>query len=610
MKPVRYTTLFVLFLLLVSAPTLLSAQQTNEQLGIQYYQNKEYDKALLIFEELFSKSPTQFNYIYYINCILELKDFEKAEKVIRKQAKANPNDPRFKVDMGFVMIMEGETQKGRKIYDECLKDLQADKPQIYNLANAFMNRRETDYAVKAYQKGRELFKDPTLFALELAYMYESLGNSELLLDEYLTLLTSQPNQLAMVQGRMQAWLSYDTDNEKNETFRTVLLKRTQQYPDEIIYAELLLWYSVQQKDFTLALIQAKALDRRYAEIGQRIFDLAALALSNSDYEVAIDAYNYIIRKNADPFLVLESRIQLLNAEFTRYTETFGIETEKIILLEKKYSDLLAELGVSKSTLPLVRNLAHLKAFYLQDTDGAIQLLEEAVAIPNSLAREQAECKLELADIYLFAEEQWEATLLYSQVEKAFKNEPLGHEAKLRNARLSFYIGEFGWARTQLDILKAATSKLIANDAMELSLLISDNIGEDSITRPLSMYANADLLVYRNRFSEALSVLDSLAIEFPGHSIQDDVLFKRAEISEKEGKFSQASEYYAAIIKDYPFELLGDDATFRLASLFENRLNEKEKAQQLYQDLMVNYPGSLYVVEARKRFRSLRNDPVN
>lgn len=610
MKPVRYTTLFVLFLLLVSAPILSSAQQTNEQLGIQYYQNKEYDKALLIFEELFSKNPTQFNYIYYINCILELKDFEKAEKVIRKQAKANPNDPRFKVDMGFVMIMEGETQKGRKIYDECLKDLQADKPQIYNLANAFMNRRETDYAVKTYQKGRELFKDPTLFALELAYMYESLGNSELLLDEYLTLLTSQPNQLAMVQGRMQAWLSYDTDNEKNETFRTVLLKRTQQYPDEIIYAELLLWYSVQQKDFTLALIQAKALDRRYAENGQRIFDLAALALSNSDYEVAIDAYNYIIRKNADPFLVLESRIQLLNAEFTRYTETFGIETEKIILLEKKYSDLLAELGVSKSTLPLVRNLAHLKAFYLQDTDGAIQLLEEAVAIPNSLAREQAECKLELADIYLFAEEQWEATLLYSQVEKAFKNEPLGHEAKLRNARLSFYIGEFGWARTQLDILKAATSKLIANDAMELSLLISDNIGEDSITRPLSMYANADLLVYRNRFSEALSVLDSLAIEFPGHSIQDDVLFKRAEISEKEGKFSQASEYYAAIIKDYPFELLGDDATFRLASLFENRLNEKEKAQQLYQDLMVNYPGSLYVVEARKRFRSLRNDPVN
>jgi tetratricopeptide (TPR) repeat protein len=610
LKPVRYTAFFVLFFLLVSAPILSSAQQTNEQLGIQYYQNKEYDKALLIFEELFSKSPTQFNYIYYINCILELKDFEKAEKVIRKQSKANPNDPRFKVDMGFVMIMEGETQKGRKIYDECLKDLQADKPQIYNLANAFMNRRETDYAVKAYQKGRELFKDPTLFALELAYMYESLGNSELLLDEYLTLLTSQPNQLAMVQGRMQAWLSYDTDNEKNETFRTILLKRTQQYPDEIIYAELLLWYSVQQKDFTLALIQAKALDRRYGENGQRIFDLAALALSNNDYEVAIDAYNYIIRKNADPFLVLESRIQLLNAEFTRYTETFGIETEKIIQLDKKYSDLLAELGVSKSTLPLVRNLAHLKAFYLQDTDGAIQLLEEAIAIPNSLAREQAECKLELADIYLFAEEQWEATLLYSQVEKAFKNEPLGHEAKLRNARLSFYIGEFDWARTQLDILKAATSKLIANDAMELSLLISDNIGEDSITRPLSMYANADLLVYRNRFPEALLVLDSLAIEFPGHSIQDDVLFKKAEIYEKQGNFSEAADFYAAIIKDYPFELLGDDATFRLASLFENRLNEKEKAQQLYQDLMVNYPGSLYVVEARKRFRSLRNDPVN
>jgi outer membrane protein assembly factor BamD (BamD/ComL family) len=268
------------------------------------------------------------------------------------------------------------------------------------------------------------------------------------------------------------------------------------------------------------------------------------------------------------------------------------------------------MGFNPATLLIVQNLAHLQAFYMDKSDEAVVLLEEAIAIPNIPARVLAECKLELADIYLFSGEQWEATLLYSQVEKAFKNEPLGHEAKFRNAKLSFYIGEFDWARTQLDILKAATSKLIANDAMELSLLISDNTDADSNTVALSRYAQADLLVYRNRLNDALAVLDSLRNEFAGHPIIDDVLLKKAEINSRQGNFYKAAELYAAILKDYPFGLLGDDASFNLAFLYENQLNDKTRAMEFYESLMTTYPGSLYVVEARKRFRALRNDPVN
>ncbi|MBK7214372.1 MAG: tetratricopeptide repeat protein [Bacteroidales bacterium] len=610
MKPLIGFRFFIICSLVFLIFGTVQAQQTEEQLGAQYYQNKEYDKALAVFQVLFEKNPSQFNYIYYINCLVELKDYEQAAKAIKRQAKQNPTDPRFKVDQGFILIMQGETQKGRKIYEECLKDLSADRNQVYTLTNAFLTRRESDYAIRTYQRGRELLKDQSLFALELAYMYESLGNAELMLDEYLNLLSTQPTQISMVENRLQAWLSLDTDNEKSETFRTLLLKRTQQNPDEIVYAELLLWYSVQQKDFSMALIQAKALDRRYSENGQRIFDLATLAVSNDDYDVALDAYAYIIRKNADPDLVLESRIESLNTEFQRFNSSFSKDKAVVLLLEKKYQTLLQELGQNSATLPLLQNLAHLEAFYLDKTDEATELLESALETPNVQAKNLAACKLELADIYLFAGEQWEATLLYSQVEKAFKNEPLGHEAKYRNAKLSFYIGEFDWAKTQLDILKAATSKLIANDAMELSLLIGDNIDSDSSTTAISMYAKADLLIYRSKLDEAYAVLDSVSNNFPGHPILDDALFKKAEIRIKQGKFEEAAALYSALIKDYPLGLLGDDATFNLASLYETQLNNKTKAMELYENLMTTYPGSLYVVEARKHFRALRNDPVN
>ena len=607
----RVLLLFVLTGLLVTiCPGKLKAQQTEEQLGMQYYNNRELDKALATFETLYSHNPSQFNYMYYVNTLFELKEFDKAEKVIKKQLKANPGDPRFQVDLGYLDILQGDISRGRKIYENCLKDLQPDKMQIYNLTYAFSNRRETDYMVRTYLRGRELLKDPAAFAFELAYTYESLGSTELMIDEYLNLLTSAPQQMNMVQNRLQAWLSDDVDNTKNDTYRSVLLKKSQENPDEIRYNELLLWHSIQQKDFAFALVQAKALDRRYGETGQRIFDLAALCVSNESLQAAIDGYKYIIKKNADKNLVIRSRVELINTEFRQYKNSFSQDKNQLLLMKQDYGKLLDELGKTSLTIPLILNLAHLQAFYLGETSEAADLLLQAISIPNVPLQDLAACKLELADIYLFSDEQWEATLLYSQVEKTFKNEPLGHEAKFRNAKLSFYIGEFDWARGQLDILKAATSKLIANDALELSLLISDNIEEDSVTIPLAMYAKADLLEFRNRDNDALAVLDSVTTMYPMHSIADNVLFKKAEISTKNGKFDVAAAYYAEIIEKYPNDLLADDAMYYLAGLYEIHLNDKNKAMQLYEKILTQYPGSLYVVDSRKRFRSLRNDPVN
>ncbi len=607
----RVLLLFVLTGLLVTiCPGELKAQQTEEQLGMQYYNNRELDKALATFETLYSHNPSQFNYMYYVNTLFELKEFDKAEKVIKKQLKANPGDPRFQVDLGYLDILQGDISRGRKIYENCLKDLQPDKMQIYNLTYAFSNRRETDYMVRTYLRGRELLKDPAAFAFELAYTYESLGSTELMIDEYLNLLTSAPQQMNMVQNRLQAWLSDDVDNTKNDTYRSVLLKKSQENPDEIRYNELLLWHSIQQKDFTFALVQAKALDRRYGENGQRIFDLAALCVSNESLQAAIDGYKYIIKKNADKDLVIRSRVELINTEFRQYKNSFSQDKNQLLLMKQDYGKLLDELGKTSLTIPLILNLAHLQAFYLGETSKAADLLLQAIGIPNVPLQDQAACKLELADIYLFSDEQWEATLLYSQVEKTFKNEPLGHEAKFRNAKLSFYIGEFDWARGQLDILKAATSKLIANDALELSLLISDNIEEDSVTIPLAMYAKADLFEFRNRDNDALAVLDSVTALYPMHSIADNVLFKKAEICSKNGKFDLAATYYAEIIEKYPNDLLADDAMYYLAGLYEIHLNDKNKAMQLYEKILTQYPGSLYVVDSRKRFRSLRNDPVN
>lgn len=603
--------LTVLLICIVFSPCVTNAQEKpDDQLALQYYTDKDYSKAIVLFEKLFEKNPSLFNYTYYLNCLLEQEEFAKAEKLARKQAKAYPGDPRYQVDLGYVYIRENQSQKGRKQYDECIRNITADQRKVQELAGAFLSRRETDYAIRTYQRGKELLGESYTFGVELASIFLSTGNYEGMISEYLDMLLHDAAQIPYVQSQLQDFLGDDPDNSRNDLFRIILLKKNQKNPDISLYSEFLLWYAIQQKDFDQAFIQAKALDRRNNEGGQRLFNLARLSASNANYDVAVEAYNYVLKKAKDPDLIITSRVELLNTEFLKTTATQGYKIEAIKILSNKYETVLWELGRNVQTIPLVRDLAHIEAFYLYRSDSAIAMLSRAIAMKTIPVSVQAECKLELADILLFSGEQWEATLLYSQVEKTFKNEPLGHDAKFRNAKLSYYIGEFGWAKAQLDILKAATSKLIANDAMALSLLISDNTDPDSTTVALGIYARADLLLFRNQDEKAMITLDSITSLFPGHSLSDDVLFKKAEICLKDGDYLKASEYWQKVADDYPGDIMADDALFRLAGLYETALNDKTKAMQLYQLVLEKYPGSIFATDARKRFRILRNDPVN
>jgi predicted negative regulator of RcsB-dependent stress response len=431
-----------------------------------------------------------------------------------------------------------------------------------------------------------------------------------MIEEYLNMLEEDPSRLEMVQGRLQNALNRDFDDKISDLMREALLRRNQKNPDNRYFGEMLLWLSVQQKDFAFALIQARSLDTRFSENGMLVFNIGNLSLANQDYGVARDAYAYILNKGAINPYYAESLTGTLRARFLMITEGFGYAPKDLLNLEQEYKAALAELGSNPRTVYLMRDLAHLQAFYLNNLDEAMTLLEQAVAIPGLPEMVKAEIKLELGDTYLFTGEVWEASLLYSQVEKALKNEPIGHEAKFRNARLSYFIGEFEWAKAQLDVLKAATSKLIANDAMELSLLISDNMDPDSTYTALAFFARAELSMYRMQYDGALATLDSIRMLALSHPLDDDVLFRKAEIFISKNDLAQADSLLADIVEDYPFDILADNALFRRAELHAGPLNDKAAAMDMYQRLVLEYPGSLFATEARKRYRQLRGDFSN
>ena len=366
----------------------------------------------------------------------------------------------------------------------------------------------------------------------------------------------------------------------------------------------------QEKDFDSALIQARSLDKRMNENGSRLLNLGQMATGNQQYQTAEECFSIIMEKGRTNPYYLTARISLINARNQRITTQSNYTKDDLKKLDSDYTTALNELGRAANTADLIRGQANLKAFYLNETDTAIAMLENVIEMPGVNNEFKAQCKLDLGDMLVFKNELWDALLYYGQVDKDFKLDELGREAKFRVARAYYYVGQFEWAAAQLNILKAATSQLISNDAMQLALLIQDNTTIDTNTAPLLIYAYADLLNFQNHKAEAIITLDSLLKEFPNHSLTDEVWFKKAEIYQSTAAYDSAVIYYTGVFEKYSEDIWADDALYNLAQLYDFTLNDKIKAKDCYEKLLRNYGGSLFAADARKRFRSLRGDKIN
>jgi len=591
----------VVFPLLLFCSTL-SAQVNDLQLAKQFTANGELQKALDIYQKLY-KQDNETYYSYYVNGLLGLKKFDDAESITKKIMRKHPGDYQYTITLGRIYTQRGETDKANAVYDDLIKNLPADAGQISNLASQFYQAENADYAIKIFQQGRKLLHNDNLYTFELISLYRYKRDKPALTEEYLNFLPINPSFLSQAENTLST--IYENEADYN-MLKASLYKRIQKEPQQTIYVDLLIWQFLQQKQFDQALNQALALSRRQNDDGSTIFDLCQTLISNEAYDTAIRGYEYIISKGKDQQLYVPAKIELINTKNLLVTSGKYTQAD-LVSLEKDYIDLLTEFGKTSSTAFAMQKLAKLQAFKLHKLTEAQSLLEETIKVPNIKANLLNSCKLDLGDIYVLNKQPWEATLLYSQVETGFPNTTIGQDAKFRNAKLAYFTGDFTWAKGQLDVLKAATSQLIANDALNLSLLISDNLAEDTAGNALKMYARADLQIFAEQPEKAVQVLDSIDVKYPNNSLDDDILMAKARILIQQKNYNDALAPLKKIVTDHPFNLWADDAVFMLGDIYENHLNNKEQAKIYYQKIITDYAGSLYLNEARKRFRILRGD---
>jgi tetratricopeptide (TPR) repeat protein len=634
-KKIFYNTLIVLL-----CSQLSWAQNTQDiQIANEYLLKGDKAKALSSFQVL-AKDPQNISAIHlnYLNLMLDMANYKQAEDYVEKLIRRDDRLT-YRLDLGIVYMRSGDVAKADKYLKSFIKINSEDPYKAKSISDYLASRNLLDYSTYALQQTRAATKNGQLFSLELANLYRIQGKRDEMVQEYLDYVTQTPANTSYIKNLMQVLL---TKPEELESLERLLTDRVQKNQDSEVFSDLLIWTNLQQKNFYGAFIQARAFDKRFRKEQSKTLEIGQIALNNQDYNNADRSFTYVMKEFANTQNYLPAQLGLIKSREAKVKKKYPVNTDSVRYLIREYDQFRLRYPEHSSSYEAKLSEALLHGYYLNELDSAVIVINDLIADRKTPPQLRNQAKMELGDIYLLKEEPWEATLLYSQVEKSQRETPLGYDAKLRNAKLSYYKGDFKLAQEHLDILKQATTREIANDAMDLSMRIKENTAFDTTGISLKQFAHIELLLYQNKTEAAQKQLNNFEngkvlvkqaeaflyglidvntlVETEGEyiwvklpagminkEIMDDFFWLQANLKLKQGQFAESVSFLEKIMKEFPDDVLADDAYFLEGDIYENQLKNKEKAMEIYREFLNKFPGSVYAAEARKRFRNLRGD---
>lgn len=595
----------LLFSFSLSAQNKQDKNQVDFSLAKQYMGEEKFEEAIGLLEDLLDKKFDNSYYQLLNEAYTKTNQTKKQEKLIKHSIKKNKDNPLYVIDLGMFYYNNNEQDKAKDQFDKVIENLRANNSEITKVANYFSSARQYEYASQAYKQGRKLFNDDTKYTYEITYIYQMLGKNDEIAKEYLVWLRKDPKALNQIEVNINNLFYRDKDDKLYETFSNVVLEEVKKDTKNQQFNLLYYWLLMKKNDYSSAFIQAKAIDKRFNNSdGFQVNEYCQMAMNNNRFEYALQGFEFLSKQGEEMMEKYQIKQNILNCLYNQFIQKSTHTQKEISSLEKEYKQFFTSEGYTYKTAKTMQQYADVLAYWINQPQEAVDLLDTIIAmrqIPNQL---RAECKLTRADIFLINGDVWQASLIYSQVEKDFKNETIGSEAKFRNALLSYFTGDFPWALSQADALRSSTTKLIANDAMELSLLINENMDEDSTYRGLTWFAKADFALYQNKLQEAETYLDSIDNWYVLHPLFDEVLYKRAQIAIKEDNYQKADSLLGVLIMKYPIDLMADDALMLLAQINEEKFNNKAKAKEYYEKIILDYSSSLYINQARKKYKEL------
>lgn len=594
----KLLSIIICGIIIFSCTQHIQAQKNDTQLAFKYYNKKEYKKASTLFLEVYQLTRSRTYLSYYCRCLMETKQYDDLEKMLKKEIKQNPENTNIKIELAYVYKITGKSELSDKLHRKILQKVIPHQQSIKNLANSFLYKREYELSLKVLMKGRKLLKNDKLFHIEIANIAYSQKNYSLMIDEYFEALILDDKKIYTVQSRLQSALRSDIDNSLLPILETKLLEKVETNNGK--FEKLLVWLYLQKKDFKSALTYAIKIDRNNNNTSN-ILNIGKVAHNNKQYKQAKQAFKYIIDKGKEQKQYEIARISYLKSSDEQYYKMPNVKRKEI--LNEDYLNFKNEFKINKRNFDLFIKYSHFLAFSMNNEIEAQENLNLLAKSSILSSANKALIKMKKADIILLYGDPYESLLLFSQIENKFKNNPIGFSAKFKKAKVSYFQGEIKWAKIQLDVLKASTSKLISNDAMALTQFIVENDTEED-NKALKKLSYADYLIFQNKYKEALDSLNNIIDEYPTDIIIDDIIFRKHDIYVLQASYGEAIKQLELIKKDYSYENLIDKALYKQALLYEEK-QQFIQAKENYKLLITKYTNSIFTPQARLNYAKIK-----
>lgn len=598
--------LIIIFLWSGFSQTVFAQEkQDKKELADEYFKRGNYAKAIELYESLMGNPEWDVAIFPNLMTSLEKDKPGKVESTLKKFLKRYPDQFSFQTyQYRYIKEKQGQKDLEKYVSTRFIPWLLKTQERVFLGFSFFSGPEAQGFKKELLEQAIKQYGFETFWKLILETQLQQKNFTEAS-----TLVTDLVNRNQPTTEELQSFIQESVQESAfARQLQLDLLKAAQQKPGQSQFPEFLAWLYLQIKDFEGAMQQYKALDLQQNTGGTRLYQLGEFALNNDFQKVAIRCFEFLVQQfPSSPYRFMAQQ-KLIQLREDVVKSTYPVQKSEVRVLIREYENLAENQYLNMYDLNL--KVAELYGKYLNRPDSAILLLETKMKATRWPRNMESKAKILLADMYILKNEPWDASLLYGQVEKDEAESLLGYEAKLKNAKVFYFKGEFELCQEQLDVLKMSTSRDISNDAIDLGLLIQDILAEDTTGYFLSKFAEIDLLIFQGNYPDAVAKIDNVLAASSNAIVTERMRYRLYKNYMAMQKAEEALQQLDLILKTKASDLYLDDALFFMANIYADQKKNKDKAMELYLQLIKEYPGSVFVVDARKKLRQLRGDSLN
>jgi tetratricopeptide (TPR) repeat protein len=606
-------------------------------------QQQEYEKAYEKFYDLHQEHPNTYIFLdKLVECLINLKEYEKAISITQNAANKGDLRAQALIRLGEIYHTSGDTEKAFKTWDELLKSYTGNQQLYLKVARAMKDRKAYNQAVDVYRQIRENSSGSNIITSELAETYLQAGKYENAIQEFLELVSNDPNRMNFVQRHLMRSRDDNVYDIAILEISDFLDDLSPSHPSYQQLQQLEIWLLMERKLFERALVTAQNFEAQSSTITYSLYNLGSKLLAEQEFELAEKAYYYYIDNNV-PQLKDRSKEELAKVyiQWAEYLENYnlGLSAKRSELYQKAFSVLESLQNQSPNyqrMAQVLMTLSELSLDILHKPEKASEYLEKLRLLSDNSMQIAQQNYIE-GRLHLYDEKYTQARVSFSKSNNQERIGSLAEKTRYYLALTDFFSGDYEFAKIQLNALKRQNTSYFANDAVQLNLWIQNGLQADSSGTKLQPFAKA--VEHFSRGEDQLGInklktlfekdrynplIDEALLELSTYKDPQNVGFVYRALSTFLKQQGQASPLYERLLWEKarladqfvtnkeiatPVQQLSTDSLSAAEQFFKDSEvsipTNIEELVSLYEEILLHFPNGFYSTYVRDRIQELQ-----